>query len=342
MNIKNNPRGSTWKKWDLHIHTPASHVWKGTRDYERVIKKINKSHIDAYVITDYWTLEGYKELINTNDQLAKEDQLKKTVFPGIELRFDILTDENKQRVHFQVVLSNEGTKEEVFGRIDQLYSRIKLSNTKKTISKQSFIEIAKGYTDDPLLEYVGKKKDECSDDDFWLAGLKSCDVSYECLINILKDKDLSEKLLIIAPWDKYGGISKIDSVIREDKKKKLTKIASCIESTKKENINLFLLDRETLANKTWANSWRQFLDNKQKPCVSGSDAHEISDYGKSFCWIKSDLTFEGLKQIVYEPKDRVKIQPDNPYSDRNKVFFLAFEDRGEKKLCASEYRDPTQ
>jgi len=31
-----------------------------------------------------------------------------------------------------------------------------------------------------------------------------------------------------------------------------------------------------------------------------------------FCWIKADPTFEGLKQIIYEPEERVRIQEDNP------------------------------
>ncbi len=48
-----------------------------------------------------------------------------------------------------------------------------------------------------------------------------------------------------------------------------------------------------------------------KPCVHGSDAHTITGIGKpaenKFCWIKSELTFEGLKQILYETEDRVYI-----------------------------------
>ena len=47
-----------------------------------------------------------------------------------------------------------------------------------------------------------------------------------------------------------------------------------------------------------------------KPCIHGSDAHTEEDlfqpYGNRYCWIKADLTFEGLKQILYEPEDRVE------------------------------------
>lgn len=53
-----------------------------------------------------------------------------------------------------------------------------------------------------------------------------------------------------------------------------------------------------------------------KPCVHGSDAHETKKVFKPdqerFCWIKADTTFEGLKQILYEPEDRVYIGPTAP------------------------------
>lgn len=39
-----------------------------------------------------------------------------------------------------------------------------------------------------------------------------------------------------------------------------------------------------------------------KACFHGSDAHHLDRISKSdherYCWIKSDLTFEGLKQVL--------------------------------------------
>jgi predicted ATPase len=53
-----------------------------------------------------------------------------------------------------------------------------------------------------------------------------------------------------------------------------------------------------------------------KPCIHGSDAHTedklFSPHLNRFCWIKADLTFEGLKQILCEPDDRVRIQVNKP------------------------------
>jgi energy-coupling factor transporter ATP-binding protein EcfA2 len=53
-----------------------------------------------------------------------------------------------------------------------------------------------------------------------------------------------------------------------------------------------------------------------KPCVIGSDAHELNKLGippnGKFTWIKADTTFDGLKQIIYEAEDRVFIGTTPP------------------------------
>lgn len=53
-----------------------------------------------------------------------------------------------------------------------------------------------------------------------------------------------------------------------------------------------------------------------KPCVIGSDAHSMKDVGVfkngRITWIKADPTFEGLKQILFEPKERVRISETEP------------------------------
>jgi ABC-type lipoprotein export system ATPase subunit len=49
------------------------------------------------------------------------------------------------------------------------------------------------------------------------------------------------------------------------------------------------------------------------PLIICSDNHNINDYTlKAPCWIKADTTFQGLKQIIIEPEDRVFIgdEPD--------------------------------
>lgn len=53
-----------------------------------------------------------------------------------------------------------------------------------------------------------------------------------------------------------------------------------------------------------------------KPCLHGCDAHRdekiLAPDLDRYCWIKAEPTFEGLKQALYEPRERVCIGPTPP------------------------------
>lgn len=57
--------------------------------------------------------------------------------------------------------------------------------------------------------------------------------------------------------------------------------------------------------------------NKRIPMILCSDNHNIKDYRiRDYCWIKTDPTFEGLKQILNEPTDRIFIGEKPPIFTR--------------------------
>ena len=55
------------------------------------------------------------------------------------------------------------------------------------------------------------------------------------------------------------------------------------------------------------------------PCIWGSDSAKLDKIFEPdldrYCWIKADPTFEGLKQIIYEPVTRIYIGKDIPMSE---------------------------
>ena len=76
------------------------------------------------------------------------------------------------------------------------------------------------------------------------------------------------------------------------------------------------------------------------PMVICSDNHDIKQYKlKQNCWIKANPTFEGLKQTIFEPIDRIAIQTDEP--DNKKPYFVIdqvrFIDNTGLSLFPSEY-----
>lgn len=73
--------------------------------------------------------------------------------------------------------------------------------------------------------------------------------------------------------------------------------------------------------------------DKHIPLVICSDNHNIHNYlTKQNLWIKATPTFEGLKQILFEPEHRVKIQSEQPnYKDPrlliDKIRFISGDNR---------------
>jgi len=105
--------GAIWRKWDLHIHTPASFHWNGgsrfakmgatekSKALNEIAKTIEESDIAAFAIMDYWTFDGY---ITLRDHIrANFSKFQKAVFPGIELRVEAPVD---FRLNIHVILSD--------------------------------------------------------------------------------------------------------------------------------------------------------------------------------------------------------------------------------------------
>jgi len=70
------------------------------------------------------------------------------------------------------------------------------------------------------------------------------------------------------------------------------------------------------------NEDREFWITQNKPLLQSSDAHEKKKIGRKFTWIKAEPTFEGLKQIVYEPETRVFIGEHEPKKPINTIDLI--------------------
>jgi len=71
MTSERTERGSEWRKWDLHIHTPASFHWTGQKFdpdptskanaalVDEMINALNEAEPTVFALMDYWTFDGW-------------------------------------------------------------------------------------------------------------------------------------------------------------------------------------------------------------------------------------------------------------------------------------------
>src|SRR5690242_18674570 len=142
----NDPRGSVWRKWDLHIHTPESFHWNDGKRFsgmnaieresslEHVANAIILSDVAVFGIMDYWTFDGYWALRNYLGQRGLAPD--KTVFPGMELRIDAPVD---YRLNIQVILSNTLT----YQQMSDFKGALRIGTIDRPLSDESLIEFAR-------------------------------------------------------------------------------------------------------------------------------------------------------------------------------------------------------
>lgn len=268
-------RGSIWRKWDLHIHSPL----KNESDFPVFIQNLNSSPVEVIGINDYCSINGYKKVKEIGG-------LSKPYFPVVEFRMNnIVTNKNSDRgarINFHIIFNNDDT---LLPTIETWLNSLQcLYEGGKTVLFGSV----------PFEDY------------------EKIQFDYFKVIESLKSNSLDTNSLVWLPYNEYGGIDNIDPINDPYYKLGLIKEAHIIGSSTNSISDYF-----SWKNKKFTEEQYQEWLGMPKPCIKGSDSHQI-DYifGKlrnersepieKFCWIKADANFDGLKQIVNEP-DRVFI-----------------------------------
>ena len=279
------PRGSEWRKWDLHVHSKFSKESSAKLEIIDIFKKAIDNNIDVISITDHSNVDGLDDIWNIwetesyNNKPIK-DQIE--FLPGIEIR----TNSGKHSVHSIVIFP-------------KIFDQSKID---KQYLKENFLSPL-GFTDANIKKEGGGN---------YSKGLFKITTSFK---DLSKEAKKIDGLLIIHAGNKTNGIEKEMS---HEKTKEPTKheILNSL-GTDKEKIMKDFIDICELPNWSKSNIKESdfYLEKFNKPSIISSDSHEKYS-GKKFTWIKADPTFEGLKQIIYEPVSRVKIQKDNPIEEK--------------------------
>ncbi|GAA7846059.1 AAA family ATPase [Helicobacter pylori] len=275
MGNKDHSKGSSWHKWDLHIHTPYTHLNKAYQcSEEEFIQKLCDSEIDCIGLTNYFKFN--KEEFELKEKIEKRG-IK--VFYNLEVRLDYQNKED-QCLDFHIIFSDEVSKQEI----------------------DNFLRNA-----DANVGGTKKKLANLEKDDF-----NKAVVNFDQLLECLEEESLNLMGKYLLGFLSRGHGSSRSSSNYE----KIAKKSHFLIHSSDDQGNL----KED----------REFWLKHNKPLLQSSDAHKESSIGEKYTWIKAEKTFEGLKQIVYEPETRVSI--DKPQDPLHKIDCVGLCFDGEVKI----------
>lgn len=293
-------RGSEWRKWDLHVHTPEtaknnnfgndSDVWE-----KYILALENNTDIAVLGITDYFSIENYKK----TKAFQKGGRLAgKTILPNVELRIIPVTKTDTPiniHVIFNPKLEDSFIEREFFRALSYRYK-----GQNYQCIKQDLIALGRAYKNNNSLDETSA----------YYEGVGQYIISYDELKNLIEKDCLKDNVIIAVSNSNKDGNSGIQHSSLAATREEIYRMSHIIFSGNPRDISYFL-------GKTADNT--ENIKNKFKslmPCITGSDAHSFDKINvftdNRTTWIKADPTFEGLKQILCEPEDRVLIQDSHP------------------------------
>ena len=310
-------KGSEWRRWELHIHTPdtqkndnfdgTSSDDKWNKYYEDITNYIGSGddplkNIAVMAITDYLSIDNYKKVVQDN-RLTKSIKL---LLPNIEMRMYPLSKQSGINIHF---IFNP----EIVEQLDDLFfSQLKIIYDGKnyTATKNQLCSLGKAISP------------EATEEQAYKIGIGQFIPTLDAIKAVFdQNSDLRDNTIIVvsnSSNDGASGVTKHSCYFDETAKvsdldatrRSVYQFADAIFSANTNDIEYFLGKRSDSPEEVKRKC------GTLKPCIHGSDAHEnkkiFEPDQKRYCWIKADPTFNGLKQILYEPEERVRISQTVP------------------------------
>ena len=273
-------KGSEWKKWDLHIHTPYSGEYGDDNNndnddqiWDKFIEELEGSDLDCIGINDYCIIDGYERVL----EYQKNGRLKgKKIFPVIEYRIDkfSLKNENKwSKINLHIIINPEKDCAWIAKKIIQAIN----------------VDYTNGEQKQNIKEFFNDK------DDMKAYTIKYSNVEEKILNNV----ELRKDILIGLGYNEWDNLCwNKDKDIKQNFIKDMDFLLCASEKEKIEKRWSNLVAKAELKNLN-----RNFM------LINASDKHgfkdktgHCNDFSK-FSYIKTDC-FEGLRVLANE-KSRI-------------------------------------
>ncbi len=309
-------QSSKWNIWDFHLHTPSSILNNGFGNAEdpetwvtyvkKITEKTQEKGIVALGITDYFTIEGYKKVLELKESGSLSNIF---VFPNIEFRVDKVIYRTKEgtepkRINLHVLLSPEIPSQEIeegfLHDLDFYYDQDAFDSAKTRKLKISNLR--------EFGENLQSQHPSFLSEPSTFIGCKNVVVKSEQIKECL-DRKFRGKYLIVLADENLSAMdwNGQDHAVR----KHLVQMSHAVFSSN-HNTRDFCLGNKHSSTEDFTKEFKSL-----KPCLWGCDSHSYEERflepdNKSYCWVKAEVSWEGLKQVIYEPCDRVKVQTENP------------------------------
>lgn len=273
-------KGSEWRKWDIHIHSPYTHGTTnkyGDTTIDEFCNKILENEIACIGLTNYFYITE-QEFDAVNSRLMG----KCLVIPNFEFR---VSDKNNKGDHINVHILFDP--EIGINKILKVIGRVKIHNRSDKF---------------------------CNIDDINELGIDAVSVDFEILYaELSKTFRPIDDFIIICPYTGYGGFKNDAKPRNCETEIKFDRYSHIIFGSK-TFLNHFLNNREYTINEN------KYIIKNRKTILECSDAHSQDMVNEKYTWIKADPSFEGLKQVIFEPEQRAKIQKEKPDFKEDKLI----------------------
>lgn len=303
-------RGTAWRIWDLHIHTPASIVQHYGADTEQTwaqfIDELEALPEDMTVvgINDYWFLDGYKRVVDAR----KSGRLQnlEAIFPVIELRLDHFggTDGRLARVNLHVIFDPDLDPELIQAQfINALQPKVKLAPSHASlgwqgvITRESLTDLGRRIKESVPSEHLSNHSD-------LREGFNNLNVGLDDIQAIIAGPYFKGRALVGVGKTEWRDIKWNSQSIAA--KKNVINSAQFIFTAYQDTARWRADVEELRSNKVT----HQLLDCSDAHYFSGSDQH--MRLGACQTWLNTIPTLAGLAYAIEEFERRVYVGLEPP------------------------------
>ena len=286
---------SEWLRWDVHIHTPGTVMEdRYDGDWEKFLTAIEDAEppVIALGITDYCCLDSYEKFLTyrNNGRVADVE----LVFPNIEFRLTPSTSSGNP-INIHILISPDDVDHVDRVKEALIHLTVEIKHTNIGCDHSGLVRLGKIHRGKSCPEQLAYKE-----------GIGQFKVDVVPFLEWYGSQHWLRENSLLAVAGGNDGLAGLrrDSGFKQ-KHDELVRNTHLILSATPSDTEYFL------GKGTDSPDVLTSLFGGLRPCLHGCDAHRLEDVldpdkGR-FCWIKAAPSFDGLRQVQYEPESRVYI-----------------------------------